>query len=159
MSLINFLTTCTNLTSACSQHGSFFTCKVPDSSTWIQYTLDSILARSSLSNVLFISQRQTQTQITIGFGYNRIGPPNGQYRYDIGGVAFYADDNEVPTRQDLTWNELLRAIELLQYCITGEGIYKEIEAKLYVGSRQAGKIQVKRVEENQYSAQHIEKTN
>ena len=112
---------------------------------WLQYTLDSVLTKSSLSNVLFIAQRQTQTQIRLGFGSDRIGQPEGQYRYDIGGVVFNADDAEATSPQHLTWKELLKAIELIEFCITGEGIYKEIEAELYDGPRKAGIVKVKRL--------------
>ena len=79
----------------------------------------------------------------MGYGDRRIGPPDGKYHYTLGDVTFEAADDESSSKQDLTWNNLLKGIQLLGYCEAGKGIFKETEATVYAGKESLGVINVK----------------
>ncbi len=108
-----------------SNNEPHFICKTHGNPMYLNYTLGSTLSRASISTLLFHARQKVPTRIDQD-------PRNGrsriretlpgrfwQYRADL---LIYANDlNSRP--RDLTWNELLQAIDLVGYCGVDKGIY------------------------------------
>lgn len=134
-----------NLVVLHSKHDSSYTCRIPTSDLRLEYTLDSKLPETSLLNILSVVRHRCQISVNIGFGDKLIGPPDGHYRYGLGGVSFSAVDNSASALQDFTWNNLLEIATMTGYCGPGKGIFREIEAKVYIGDVWIGNVHARKV--------------
>ena len=125
-----------------SNLGSYASCTIPGLDTRLDFTLGSAIPETDILNILFVARRQTEIQINTGYRDKRINPPLGQYRYDLGGISFVAVD-----KGTFKWRDLLEAIILLGYCGVGKHVFREFEAKVYVGSLWIGVVDVKKTED------------
>lgn len=111
-----------------------FICKTHGNPMYLNYTLGSTLSRAGISTLLFHARQKVLTRIDqdLRNGRSRIREtlPGRfwQYRADL---LIYANDLNSRSR-DLTWNELLQAIDLVRYCGVDKGIYLETVAEIFL---------------------------